>query len=208
VGDTQTIHVDARVIAASNRNLKAEIESGRFREDLYWRLNVIPIHIPPLRDRREDILPLVSHFLKFYSDKNDCYVTHIAPDALAALQAYDWPGNVRELQNYIERSVVLAEDDSLTLNLLPEEILRPTPRLTSANGELDIDGLTRAVVSRGLAEASPRDEDLHHQIVNRVERELLSQVLAACNNTQTKAALRLGINRNTLHKKIRDYGLE
>ncbi len=208
VGDTQTIRSDVRVIAASNRDLKAEVDSGRFREDLYWRLNVVPIRIPPLRERREDILPLIFHFLRHYSDQNDCCVTHVAPDALQALQAYDWPGNVRELQNYMERAVVMAESDCLTRELLPEEILQPIPHTRGTNGAIDIDRLTCEVVARGLAEASPKDSDLHSQIVNRVERELLVQVLAACNNTQTKAATRLGINRNTLHKKIRDYGLE
>ena len=115
VGDTQTIRVDTRVIAASNRDLLAEAAAGRFREDLYYRLNVVPIHLPPLRDRREDIPELVAHFLDFYNEQNDRYVAHIEPRALAALQQYHWPGNVRELQNYVERAVVMAPGDELTL---------------------------------------------------------------------------------------------
>ena len=120
VGDTETIRVDTRVIAASNRDLMEEVEEDRFREDLYWRLNVVPVTIPPLRDRREDIPELVAHFLNFYSELNDRYVVHISRDAMEAMQQYHWPGNVRELQNYVERAVVMAEGDELTAELLPE----------------------------------------------------------------------------------------
>ena len=102
VGDTQTIRVDTRVIAASNRDLIERVETEDFREDLYWRLNVVPIHIPPLRMRREDIPELVAYFLNHYNDANDRYVVHIAQEAVQSLQEYHWPGNVRELQNYIE----------------------------------------------------------------------------------------------------------
>jgi transcriptional regulator with GAF, ATPase, and Fis domain len=96
VGDTQTIRVDTRVVAASNCDLREEVQAGRFREDLFWRLNVVPIHLPPLRDRREDISELVGHFLNVYNEENDRYVLHIQPEALEALQDYHWPGNVRE----------------------------------------------------------------------------------------------------------------
>jgi transcriptional regulator with PAS, ATPase and Fis domain len=111
VGDTQTIRVDTRVIAASNRDLLSEANEGRFREDLYYRLNVVPIRLPPLRERREDIPELVAHFLDIYNEQNDRYVAHIEPRAMASLQEYDWPGNVRELQNYVERVVVMAPGD-------------------------------------------------------------------------------------------------
>ncbi|MFY7970170.1 MAG: sigma-54 interaction domain-containing protein, partial [Pirellulaceae bacterium] len=114
VGDTQTITVDTRVIAASNRNLADEVAAGRFREDLYWRLNVVPIDIPPLRDRREDIPDLVAFFLRHYNQANDRKIEEVDPEALNALQAYHWPGNVRELQNYIERAVVMAQSDRLS----------------------------------------------------------------------------------------------
>src|SRR4030095_9157991 len=101
VGDTQTVRVDTRVVAASNRDLLSEVEKENFREDLYYRLNVVPIHLPPLRDRREDIPELVTWFLNSYNEENDRYVPHIENKALQALQDYHWPGNVRELQNYI-----------------------------------------------------------------------------------------------------------
>lgn len=210
VGDTKTVHSDARVIAASNRDLMDEVREERFREDLYWRLNVVPIEIPPLRERRDDIPALVTFFLDYYNELNDRYVVHIQNESLAALQDYHWPGNVRELQNYIERAVVMAEGDELTLELLPK-IVTGGSEPAAAEGSLvaaDIETLTQSVVKRGLSEASDDATNLHGQVVDRVERELIAQVLDACDGVQTKAAARLGINRNTLHKKIKDYGLD
>ena len=208
VGDTHTVRVDTRVIAASNRDLMEEVEAGNFREDLYWRLNVIPIEIPPLRRRREDIPALVGHFLAVYSDVNDRHVVHIHPQALEALQDYHWPGNVRELQNYAERAVVMAEGDELTPNLLPEEVLGTArPRQGKIRG-FDLEALVFETVQQGLSTAGPEEDSLHTKIVSRVERELIAQVMLNCNNVQTKAATRLGINRNTLHKKLKEYELE
>jgi DNA-binding NtrC family response regulator len=208
VGDTQTIRVDTRVIAASNRDLMDEVEAERFREDLYWRLNVVPIEIPPLRMRREDIRPLVTHFLNYYNEANDRYVVHIQPEAMEALQEYHWPGNVRELQNYIERAVVMAEGDELTIESLPGAITGTERKRGGRIRGADLDTLTSELVEQGLAAAGADAEGLHEQIVNRVEKELIAQVMTECNSTQTKAAARLGINRNTLHKKLKDYGLE
>ena len=207
VGDTQTIQVDVRVIAASNRNLMELVDSYTFREDLYWRLNVVPIEIPPLRQRREDILELVVHFLNHYNEVNDRYVVHIQREAMEALQDYHWPGNVRELQNYVERAVVMADGDELTLELLPP-VVTGAPQPRGRMRGTDIDSLTFEVVQQGLATAGPDEENLHSKIVNRVERELIAQVMMSCNSVQTKAATRLGINRNTLHKKLKEYDLE
>lgn len=208
VGDTQTVRVDTRVIAASNRDLMEEVEGGRFREDLYWRLNVVPIYIPPLRQRREDIPSLVAHFLNIYSEANDRYVVHIQAEALEALQNYHWPGNVRELQNYVERAVVMAEGDELTAELLPSVVLgHERPKGGKIRG-VDLETLTFEVVQQGLSAAGPEEDSLHNKIVNRVERELILQVMLHCNNVQTKAASKLGINRNTLHKKLKEYDLE
>jgi transcriptional regulator with GAF, ATPase, and Fis domain len=208
VGDTQTIRVDTRVVAASNRDLLAEVEAERFREDLYYRLNVVPIQLPPLRQRREDVPQLVEHFLTVYNELNDRYVVHIEPRALEALREYDWPGNVRELQNVIERAVVMALGDELTSDLLPEAVLGARrPRLGRPRAA-DLETLTAELVEHGLATAGPQEDNLHTRIVNRVERELIAQVMAACDDVQIKAAARLGINRNTLHKKIKEYGLD
>ena len=207
VGDVQTVKVDTRVIAAANCDLMEEVGNGTFREDLYWRLNVIPIYIPPLRDRREDVPELVTHFLQNYNEENDRYVVHIQREAMEILQKYDWPGNVRELQNYIERAVVMADGDELTTELLPDELTSRKPnrgRLRKA----DLETLTFEVVQHGLGESGPQEDNLHAKIVNRVERELIAQVMVECNNVQTKAATKLGINRNTLHKKLKEYGLE
>ncbi len=208
VGDTTTLSTDARVIAASNRDLMQEVREERFREDLYWRLNVVPIEIPPLRQRREDIPALVSFFLEHYNEVNDRYVVHMAPGTMEAMQDYHWPGNVRELQNYVERAVVMAETDELTCDLLPGCM---TSRDVPAGASVpigDLESLTREVVLQGLSDPAAVSGEIHSVIVERVEKELIAQVLAGCGGVQTKAATKLGINRNTLHKKIKDYGLD
>ncbi len=207
VGDTSTLSTDVRVIAASNRDLMQEVRAERFREDLYWRLNVVPIEIPPLRRRREDIPALVAFFLEHYNEINDRYVVHMGNGTLEALQEYHWPGNVRELQNYIERAVVMSETDELSLDLLPPCVTSGEAPIGTNMQKVDIDSLTRDVVMHGLGEAGADAVDVHEMVVDRVERELIAQVLAACGGVQTKAATRLGINRNTLYKKMKDYGL-
>ena len=163
VGDTQTIRVDTRVIAASNRDLLAEIESERFREDLFYRLNVVPIQLPPLRDRPEDIPELVGFFLNIYNEENDRYVAHIHPQAVAALQAYHWPGNVRELQNYVERSVVMAAGDELTVDLLPDALISGSKPRSGRSRPADLETLTYELVQQGLATASATGRQLARQ---------------------------------------------
>lgn len=207
VGDTQTIRVDTRVIAASNRDLAAEVAASRFREDLYYRLNVVPIMLPPLRERRDDIASLVAHFLNFYSEENERFVAHISPEAMTALENYAWPGNVRELQNYVERAVVMANGDEFTADLLPAPMSGPGAAVRTAARTADLDSLACDLVQHGLATADTKDK-LHNKIVDRVERELISQVMKACESVQVKAAQRLGINRNTLHKKLKEYKLD
>ncbi len=208
VGDTQTIRVDVRVIAASNRDLQELVDKEEFREDLYYRLNVVPINLPPLRQRREDIPELVGHFLTYYNEENDRYVAHVEKKALEALQDYHWPGNVRELQNVIERAVVMATGDELTCDLLPSALLGEKQPRTSRIRGADVETLTYELVQQGLNGAGPNEDSLYTKIVNRLERELIAQVMTSCDNIQTKAASRLGINRNTLHKKLKEYGLE
>lgn len=207
VGDTSTLRTDARVVAASNRDLMNEVRAERFREDLYWRLNVVPVEIPPLRRRREDIPALVSHFLEYYNEINDRYVVHIGQGVLEAMQSYHWPGNVRELQNYIERAVVMTETDELTVDVLPACVTgtEKTSPGQASDSVKSFDSLTKHLVQMGLGESG--GGDVHASIVDRIEREVISQVLQACGGVQTKAASRLGINRNTLHKKIKDFGL-
>ena len=208
VGDTETIRVDTRVIAASNRDLLDEVAKEHFREDLYYRLNVVPIQLPPLRARRDDIPLLVTHFLEHYNDANDRYVVHIAKDALDALVKYHWPGNVRELQNVVERCVVMASGDEITLDLLPPVMRGEQPASPLPGRGGDLDSLARTLVEQGLATAGPNDDNILDRVVSRVERELISQMLAVCGGVQLKAAARLGINRNTLRKKLVEHGLD
>ena len=208
VGDTETIRVDTRVIAASNRDLLDEVAKEGFREDLYYRLNVVPIVLPPLRSRREDIPLLVSHFLEVYNEQNDRYVVHIQAEALETLVRYHWPGNVRELQNVVERCVVMAPGDEITLDLLPVAIRGGRSVSTMPGRGGDLDSLARELVEQGLATSAADDDTLFDRVVSRVERELSAQMLAACGGVQLKAAARLGINRNTLRKKLLEHGLE
>lgn len=206
VGDTATNQVDVRVVAASNRNLYDEVNSGRFREDLYWRLNVIPIDIPPLRERREDIPQLVDYFLKYYGEVNNRTIASIDPIAIEAMKNYDWPGNVRELQNYVERAVVMAQDDELTLDVLPKAILNPSPSKNSQLGG-DLSEMIQKVVQAGISNVDFGNGKLHSEIVRKIEKELIVQVMQDCDHIQIKAAAKLGINRNTLNKKLKEFGL-
>ncbi len=209
VGDTQTIRVDTRVIAASNRDLLEERPRRRFREDLYYRLNVVPIYLPPLRERREDIPELVGPLPQLSTTRRTTATCPTSqPAALEALQSYDWPGNVRELQNYVERAVVMASGDELTPDLLPAVVRGESEPHSMAIRKFDFDSLATELVIEGLSQADDKSEDLHSRVVDRVEREVIAQVLQQCDGVQIKAAQRLGINRNTLHKKIKDYGLE
>jgi DNA-binding NtrC family response regulator len=208
VGESRTIRVDTRVIAATNQSLEDEIEAGRFRDDLYYRLNVVPIRLPPLRERREDIQDLALFFLKRYSEENRRDPPELTPEVLTTLLAYDWPGNVRELENYIERAVVLSaghgiKPEMLSLPTLGGRRLRP-----SGSRTIDLQGMIQSLVRAGIQTFSSEDGKLYDRLVVGVERELIEQVLHLTDNVQVKAANRLGINRNTLHKKISEFGLE
>ena len=208
VGDTKSVQVDTRVIAASNCDLLQLAEAGTFREDLYYRLNVVPIYLPPLRERTEDIPELVTHFLNLYNEQNDRYVAHIDPRAIEAMQKYHWPGNVRELQNNVERAVVMARGDELTLDLLPSEVTTGRPPRALGTRAMDFESLTDELVHKGLRDAGEQDEDLLSRIVEPIERRVIAEVMTTTDGVQIKAAARLGINRNTLHKKLKQYGLD
>ncbi len=209
VGDSRSVEVDVRVIAASNRDLAKEVTEGRFREDLFWRLNVLPIQLPPLRRRKEDIESLVRHFLKIYSQLNGREVDQLEPRALAALIEYSWPGNVRELQNYVERAVVLAGGRVLEFGLLPVCVTgSPQDVQAAVFRPTDDQSLIREFVFNRLSRASKEATDLYDQIVLPLEKELISQVMESCRQVQTKAAQWLGMNRNTLYKKLKEHGLE
>jgi DNA-binding NtrC family response regulator len=210
VGDNNTKKVDTRIIAATNRDLLEEIAANRFREDLYYRLNVVPIYLPPLRERREDIEPLVLFFLNRYAEQNRREMRRVQAEAMQLLRDHDWPGNVRELQNYVERAVTLGTGLELTVEHLPPQLRgqsAPRPIRPRPMGR-DQTALCAELVRHGITTAGPNANDLHDRIVGRVERELIQQVLQACDRIQIKAAARLGINRNTLHKKLTEYRLD
>src|SRR5262245_23058381 len=203
VGESRTIKVDTRVIAATNQHLEDAIAEGKFRDDLYYRLNVVPIYLPPLRERRTDIGSLARFFLERYCEENRRDTPDIPAPIIERLQGYPWPGNVRELENYVERAVVLSYGQS-RINF---ELMVPGPerRVPIARGPAgDLDTQIRQVVRTALQSIPAEDGNLSERPVRGVERELLAQVLPLCDNVLTKAAARLGINRNTLTKKIGD----
>ena len=208
VGDTKTFKVDTRFIAATNRDLLDEIAAGRFREDLYYRLNVVPIFLPPLRKRRDDIPLLLDFFLRRYAAQNRREIRRVHPDALRFLCEYDWPGNVRELQNYLERTVVLSDGPELLADHLPPQLRGEAPPRPIRPRGGDFVGLTAELVRQGIQTAGRNADKLHKMIVGQVERELIRQVLSSCDSVQIKAAARLGINRNTLHKKLQEHRLD
>lgn len=182
VGGEETIEVDVRIIAATNRELKEEVGKGNFREDLFYRLNVVNIHVPPLRERKEDVQLLAVAFLNQFAEENGKLIEGIDKKAKMALYNYSWPGNIRELQNCIESAVVLAKG-----NIITEDDLPP-----SVAGDSDNEYI-RIVLGTSLSEA---------------EKEIIRSTLIAQNGNKSKAAEVLGIGRKTLHRKLQEYALE
>jgi Nif-specific regulatory protein len=205
VGESKTIRVDVRVIAATNASLEELVEQGHFREDLYYRLNVVPIALPAMRDRREDIEPLAKFFLKRYAEANKIAAPDLTNEVLAALKGHDWPGNVRELENTIERLIVLSDNGNLKAEHL--KLDRPRVVLRSAKGSAgtDVASLIRTLVKAGVHAPLPQGTKLYDFLVGGLERELINQMMRICGNVKITAADRLGINRNTLHKKLEEY---
>ena len=190
VGGTKTTQVNVRIIAATNKDLEAEIRAGRFREDLYYRLNVVPIHLPPLRDRTSDIPLLVHHFLERFNREKRRRLHGFSEEAMACLLGYAWPGNVRELENLVERMVILAEGDLVELSDLPEKFRAPRQGAVLPNMEIPAQGihLTRAVEA--------------------FENELILQALRRAGGVKSKAAKLLSLNRTTLVEKIKKKKLD
>lgn len=238
VGDIRSVRVDTRVIAATNRDLREEVAAERFREDLFYRLNVVPIVLPPLRERRDDIATLLDYFLKRYAAQNLCDAPRVHPEAMRILTEYEWPGNVRELQNYAERAVILGVGSELTVDDLPHEVRGESPmgwlprwtkvgqaglikpqaihaksdmshshQLSESGSVRTFDSMAAELVRQGVSNATPNANNLHERVVGLVENELIRHVMQLCDNVQIKAAARLGINRNTLHKKIQEMKL-
>jgi two-component system response regulator AtoC len=192
VGGNQPLHADVRLIAASNKNLEKLVKEGKFRDDLFFRLNVVRITMPPLRDRKEDIPLLVRGFLRHFSKVNDKPLLELTSDAMNALLTYDWPGNVRELRTAIEHGVVMATGAKITLRDLPMAVRQ-------AGG---------ASLARGISPGKAFGEKLNPLDLHEIERKLILQALAASNGNVTAAARKLGISRRTLHRKINEMNAE
>jgi two-component system, NtrC family, response regulator AtoC len=195
VGDTKTIPVDVRLIAATSRDLRASIETGAFREDLYYRLNVVSIHLPPLRDRKEDIHVLVEHFVAQIGARLGMSKLEVTPDAMAILSRYPWPGNVRELENAIERALVLSEGGE---------------RITAADLDDRFDILDRVEESGGTPTGLEElvGDDLSFKVViPQVERLLIKRALERTRGNRTRAASLLGISHRALLYKLKEYGI-
>jgi Nif-specific regulatory protein len=208
VGDTQTVKVDVRVIAATNVDLQEEVAKNNFREDLFYRLNVVSIYLPPLRNRREDIPRLIDYFLDKYNADNDRRLRKISRDMLNVLLRYPWPGNVRELENAIERAVVLSNDEDFTEELLPLSVrMFAAQRRTNQPSE-SIDTLTRRLADQAISDYEHREGEIYKLVVDQIEHSLIERALTKCGNVKTKAADFLGINRNTLNKKVKELGID
>jgi DNA-binding NtrC family response regulator len=197
LGDTTPRRVDVRIIAATNIDLKEAVRQGMFREDLYYRLSVVPIELPPLRDRRQDVLPLAQHFIRKYNEENGRQVSEqVAPEVLSLLENYSWPGNVRELENAIERAVVIAPGDEISRECLRPEIADPQS--------------ARAVVREGSGASSSIDVGRgvnFYDEVRRFEIDLIRRALDQTGGHQSRAARLLGMNPTTLNSKIKTYNI-
>jgi len=184
VGGVKTIKVDMRIVAATNMDLKSAVESGQFRSDLFYRLNVVPIHIPPLRERRDDISSQVEYFLNRFCTKYGKGTLRTSPEIMPALISYDWPGNIRELENVMERMVLMSEGEEIGYEQLPAEIqgIEPATDTHTLKGTVD-------------------------SIYRSTERQLIEDALKKTDQNRTKAAKLLGISRRTLQNKIKEYDL-
>ena len=208
VGDSRTMKVDVRIIAATNLDLQEEVAKGRFREDLFYRLNVVSIFLPPLRNRREDIPKLIDFFLDKFNAENAKNLRKITKEMLGVFVRYPWPGNVRELENAIERAVVLSRGDTLTEDLLPTAIRAFAQQGRANQASEGIDALTRRLAEQAIGEFELREGQIYDVVIRQVEKSLIEKALARCGGVKIKAADFLGINRNTLNKKFKELGLE
>ncbi len=191
VGDTETKKVNVRIVAATNKDLRKEIEAGRFREDLFFRLNVVMLNVPPLRDRKEDIPVLIRAFLEKYNNESGKDVLRISDEALAVLMNYDYPGNVRELQNTIKHAVVFSDNNMITKASLPPSI-PGQPLLSSGDS-----GRVETLIKGGKFIK-----------ISEMEKKLIAETLSLTGNNHTVAARYLGISRSTLWRKMKEYGIE
>ncbi len=194
VGGVTTKRVNVRLVTATNRDLAAEVQAGRFREDLFYRLNVVPVRLPPLRERKEDIGLLAGHLLEKYSKRLKKPAIKLAAEALDVLQAYDWPGNIRELENVLERTLLFCEADVIGVEALPPELQLPTKLAT---GPLAMDLPVGVTDLKGAVRL----------ITRRIEREMIDRALEETGRNVTKTARQLGISRKSLQTKMKELSL-
>ncbi|MBN8814775.1 MAG: nitrogen regulation protein NR(I) [Sphingomonas sp.] len=207
VGGARTIKADVRIVAATNRNLDSLVQSGQFREDLFYRLNVVPIALPALRERRQDIALLARHFLDRAAE-HGLPRKRLDEAAIRTIEAHDWPGNVRQLENIMRRLAVLSRDEVIGAPELA--VILGTPADVIAPGDISLDSAVRARIDR-LARDDPRGMDdgtLYERIIAEVERPLIEAMLARHGGNQLRAARAMGINRNTLRKRLDTLGIE
>jgi DNA-binding NtrC family response regulator len=203
LGGTETIKVDVRIVAAANVDLLGLVRDGRFREDLYHRLNVIALHLPPLRERREDVPLLLEHFLRRFSEENARPLRRFTPAALKVLVDYDWPGNVRELENVVERAVVLSAQNLMDTDLLPETVLE---KAVAGGARLQLDDFLAP--AQGSSLGSLQAASSLFGIMEEIERRVIVDMLERTNWNQTEAAERFQIPLSTLNQKIKRLGIE
>lgn len=207
IGGTETIKVDVRIICATNRDLEKETKEGRFREDLYYRLKVIPIHLPSLRERKEDIPILINHFIKIYSKKMNKKITAFSDEAMKCLLDYDFPGNVRELENTIERTIALCPNQLIGKEYLPLLKDRRQGSEDRVYGQTAADSEHSPPSSKGLQKKEPDKLVPLQDKMGEVEKNYIVSVLKKANGNKTKAAKILSISRKNLWEKMRKYNL-
>ena len=213
VGSSDALQVDVRIIAATHQNLEELIQHGRFREDLYYRLNVIDVWVPSLRERCEDIPELALHFLRIYAERCGKTVEHIDDDAMALLKSYRWPGNIRELENVLERAVVVAEGPTIMVGDLSPELSGGSTNGDGMRGtsDLSVGARRRTRNDQSLATAtSPLPAEglrAEREEFDRREREQLVRALAAAAGNKAEAARALGVARSTLISRLKRLGL-
>ena len=193
VGGDEQVTTDVRILTATNRNLAQDVRDGKFREDLYYRLNVVPITLPSLRERRDDIPLLARHFLNIYSIKNDKIFLDFQPNALELMINYDWPGNVRELENTIVRVVVLSNDSHVKVKHLPEHLQKIKPLIPYSSDKISGSGNGRGKE--------------YFMTLEEVERSAIERALKSCSGNVLMAARQLKVGQATLYRKIRKFGL-
>jgi transcriptional regulator with GAF, ATPase, and Fis domain len=193
VGGLNTIKVDVRIITATNKDLDAEVKAGRFREDLFYRLNVVPIHLPPLRDRNEDVDLLVKYFLQQFNERLKKGILSVSVEAMAALRAHSWPGNIRQLENVLERMVLMSDGNHLGVEDLPDEVAASSGLLAPTNADATVE--------------PSRFKEIVKRQTQALERDLIEKALEETHGNITRGAERLGLSRKGLQLKLKELGI-